>query len=131
MRTVFWRIAAFLSTVWSASAEPLDVFRDCDVCPEMIELPVGEFMMGAPDGEFRRVVYYKDGAIRLATADNPYVPKNEGPQHKVTINIPIAMGRNEVTYSEWMACVQDGGCNGYIPDNRVGRGPALTRSVNP
>jgi formylglycine-generating enzyme required for sulfatase activity len=101
-------------------AEPLDIFRDCDVCPEMIELPLGEFVMGAPDDEFRQLVYVGADGLLLATKEHPWVPENEGPQHKVVVDIPIAMGRNEVTWDEWMACVDDGGCNGYIPDNLIG-----------
>ncbi|GHC49390.1 hypothetical protein GCM10007315_09430 [Gemmobacter tilapiae] len=101
-------------------AEPLDVFRDCDVCPEMVELPLGEFTMGAPDDEFREIVHYTGLKLNIATKEDPYIPKNEGPQHKVVVDIPIAIGRNEVTFDEWMACVEDNGCNGYKPDPMVG-----------
>ena len=31
----------------------------------------------------------------------------------------IAMGRNEITYNQWMACVDDGGCGGYEPKGTV------------
>lgn len=113
-------VLVFSLAASASTAAPLDTFRDCDVCPEMIELPMGEFVMGAPNDEFRRIVYWRDGAVRLATEEAPYVPENEGPQHKVVVDIPIAMGKNEVTYAEWMACVDDGGCNGYVPDNRIG-----------
>ncbi|GHC46372.1 formylglycine-generating enzyme family protein [Neogemmobacter tilapiae] len=104
----------FLFCAPQSFAEPLDVFRDCDVCPEMVELPLGEFMMGAPDGEFRRRLA-GDGTYYSGNPENPYKKEDEGPQHKVIIDIPIAMGRNEVTYDEWMVCVADGGCNGYAP----------------
>jgi formylglycine-generating enzyme required for sulfatase activity len=30
---------------------------------------------------------------------------------------PIAIGRFEVTFEEWEACVADGGCSGYLPDD--------------
>ena len=29
------------------------------------------------------------------------------------------MGRNEVTHDQWMTCVDDGGCNGYVPGDTV------------
>jgi formylglycine-generating enzyme required for sulfatase activity len=116
-------LAALLFSFSSSAtpAEPLDIFRDCDACPEMIQLPMGEFVMGAPDDEFRtNWALGKDGAVVKATPDNPaIVEENEGPQHKVTIDIRIAMGRNEITYDEWMACVNDGGCGGYVPDGEV------------
>jgi formylglycine-generating enzyme required for sulfatase activity len=37
----------------------------------------------------------------------------------VEIDIRIAMGRDEITYDQWMACVDDGGCGGHIPRNAV------------
>lgn len=104
----------------ASTAAPLDTFRDCDVCPEMIELPMGEFVMGATPSELSFNVFYRDGTFQLATRDAPYFKEDEAPQRKVTVDIPIAMGKNEVTYGEWMACVADGGCNGYVPENRVG-----------
>lgn len=104
-----------------ALAEPLNSFRDCPVCPEMIELPMGSFVMGAPDSEFRTIAYIGENAEgRLAqlfaTAEKPYVPRNEGPQNTVAVDIRIAMSRNEITFEDWMACVEDGGCNGHVPD---------------
>ena len=30
---------------------PLDMFKECEVCPEMIVVPAGGFMMGAPETE--------------------------------------------------------------------------------
>jgi formylglycine-generating enzyme required for sulfatase activity len=56
MKQVMAIMLGFLA-VSGAQAEPLDVFRDCDVCPEMIELPMGEFVMGAPEDEFRTIAY--------------------------------------------------------------------------
>ena len=35
------------------------------------------------------------------------------------MDIPFAMARNEVTYDQWMACVLDGGCGGYVPHETV------------
>ncbi len=48
---------------------------------------------------------------------------DEGPQHKVTIAKPFAVGRFAVTFAEWDACVAAGGCGGYKPgDSGWGRG---------
>jgi formylglycine-generating enzyme required for sulfatase activity len=107
-----------------AHAVPLDMFRDCDACPEMIELPLGTFIMGAPEDEFRNRMVIVDGKFRQEDAENPMTKTDEGPQHSVAIDIPFAMGRDEVTYDQWMACVDDGGCGGYVPKNTIGRARA-------
>lgn len=36
-----------------AALAPLDTFQECDVCPEMVVLPMGQFVMGGPSGESR------------------------------------------------------------------------------
>jgi formylglycine-generating enzyme required for sulfatase activity len=83
---------------------PGRVFRDCPiVCPEMVVVPAGEFMMGSPVSEAGRAT-------------------NEGPQRKVTIVRPFAVGKVEVTFSEWDACVADGGCTHRPSDQGWGRG---------
>jgi formylglycine-generating enzyme required for sulfatase activity len=83
---------------------PGQEFRDCpDVCPEMVVLPSGEFMMGSPPGEAERSTL-------------------EGPQRKVAIARPFAVGKYEVTFAEWDACVEDRGCNHRPGDEGWGRG---------
>jgi formylglycine-generating enzyme required for sulfatase activity len=93
-------ILVFFVSANPLDAEPLSTFRDCDVCPEMIELPLGEFMMGTP----------KDAKNTL---ESPYAADlrgNEGPARKVLVDLRIAMSENEITIQEFMVCVQDGGC---------------------
>ena len=78
-------------------------FHDCDVCPEMVVIPAGIFIMGSPGSEDVR-----DGW---------------GPQHRVTIPEPFAVGVYEVTFEQWDDCAADGGCDGYRPSDRGwGRG---------
>ena len=74
-------------------------FRDCPACPELVVLPPGTFLMGSPDGEAGR-------------------RSDEGPVHQVTIGQAFALGVYEVTFAEWEACVEDGGCDGYRPKRR-------------
>ena len=79
-------------------------FKDCAACPEMVVVPTGSFMMGSPSSEKGR-------------------DSDEGPQHRVRIAQPFAVGVYEVTFAEWDACVSAGGCNGYSPADRGwGRG---------
>jgi formylglycine-generating enzyme required for sulfatase activity len=84
-------------------AGPKGVFRDCPVCPEMAVLPAGEFMMGSGEHEKGR-------------------GKDEGPQRKVAIPQPFAVGRYEVTFAQWDACVAEGGCTHKPGDEGWGRG---------
>ena len=82
--------------------QPGDYFKDCDDCPGMVVVPSGSFMMGSSDNEQGR-------------------DSDEGPRHLVKIDEPFAVGRFEVTFDEWDACVADGGCRGY-EDEDWGRG---------
>jgi formylglycine-generating enzyme required for sulfatase activity len=57
---------------------------------------------------------------------------DEGPQHKVTIAKPFAVSKFEVTFAEWDACVDAGGCEHRPTDAGWGRGtrPVLDMSWN-
>ena len=91
---------------WLAGKE----FRDCTECPEMVVVPAGSFVMGSPaDAEM---------------CDGP-----GGPQPRVTFAAPFAVGKYEVTFAEWDACVAAGGCNGYRPDDE-GWGRELRPAIN-
>ena len=84
-------------------------FKDCPMCPEVIEVPAGSFLRGSPAFEESR----KDA---------------EGPRHEVTVSQPLAVGIHEVTFAEWDACVRDGGCQGYQPEDEGwsrGRQPVI------
>ena len=64
------------------------IFRDCPDCPEMVVIPSGKFEMGLAD-------YRK--------ARRP----NEGPSHEVTIPGTFAIGRHEVTWSQYARFVRE------------------------
>ena len=78
-------------------------FSDCSVCPEMVVVPAGSFLMGSPISEKRR-------------------DDDEGPVHRVTIPQPFAVGRYEVTFDQWDACVSEGECSHVPHDAGWGRG---------
>ena len=96
-------IGCLMPTRSAEGQEVGEVFRDCDVCPEMVVVPAGSFIMGSPETEEGR-------------------RENEGPQRRVTIGYAFAVGVYEVTFDEWDACVQGGGCGGYEPYDWYGRG---------
>ncbi len=84
--------------------EPGAVFRDCPACPEMVVVPPGRFTMGSAPSEAGR-------------------QPDEEPRREVSISELFAVGRYEVTFEEWDACVADGGCDGRRPDDEHwGRG---------
>jgi formylglycine-generating enzyme required for sulfatase activity len=95
--------------------KPGDSFKECaQDCPEMIVVPAGSFMMGAPTTESQAQLY----AIEI-------------PQHAVTIAKPFAVSKYEVTFADWDACVTGAGCNGYKPsDAGWGRGQQPVIFVN-
>ena len=77
-------------------------FKDCVDCPAMVVVPPGEFLMGSPPNEAER-------------------SNSEGPQHRVSIGQPLAIGKYEVTFGEWDACVAEGGCKYKPRDSGWGR----------
>ena len=69
-------------------------FKDCAECPEMVVVGAGNFLMGSPAAEADR----KD---------------DEGPQRRVTLSAPFALGLTEVTVGEFKRFVQ---ATGYTTD---------------
>lgn len=90
----------------AASGYPVPVgqsFRDCADCPEMVVIPAGRFLMGSPENE-------------------PGRRSNEGPQREVVVSRPLAVGKFEVTFAEWDACVAAGACRHRPGDQGWERG---------
>jgi formylglycine-generating enzyme required for sulfatase activity len=91
------------------AAQSREPWRDCadDSCPWLVSLPAGTFKMGAPESE-------------------PGFSTEEGPQHPVRVRA-FAIGRHEVTFAQWDACVAAGGCPAQPLDEGWGRGqrPAI------
>ncbi|MEM6625117.1 MAG: SUMF1/EgtB/PvdO family nonheme iron enzyme [Pseudomonadota bacterium] len=76
--------------------------------PEMVVIPSGRFLMGSPASEAAR-------------------DDDEGPVRTVRIDYQFAVGKYEVTWAEWEACVADGACDDAGPvgadgDEGWGRG---------
>lgn len=61
---------------------------------EMVPVPAGSFDMGDLSGE---------------------AGPDERPVRRVTVPA-FRLGKYEVTFAQWNACVADGGCNGYVPE---------------
>lgn len=113
-------LAGVAAAIWTAIQPPdpsgtpdLEVFRECEACPEMVVIPAGAFVMGSPEGEANR-------------------RPQEGPTRDVTVG-RFALAKTEVTFAEWDACVAVGGCGDFRPtDGGLGREgvPAFNLSWN-
>ncbi len=66
------------------------VFRDCNVCPDMVVVPAGVFVMGTPESEAGR-------------------DADEGPQRSVTITRAFAVAKFEVTRGQFAVFVKEAG----------------------
>jgi formylglycine-generating enzyme required for sulfatase activity len=88
-----------------AGFRPGDVFRDCPDCPQMVVVPAGSFDMGSKSA-------------------------HESPLHRVSFARPFAIGRREVTFAEWDACVGANGCKYRDDDRGRGRGERPVMNVS-
>lgn len=96
--------AKTLAPAEERALKPLDIFKECGHCPEMVVVPAGELIMGSP-------------------MSKPDRSPEEQPQHTVVFAEPFAVGRFSVTFDEWDACVAARGCDGHVPsDEGWGRG---------
>jgi len=109
-------IAAILLAVAAGAAAqesrpaPGAAFRDCAECPELLAIPAGTFRMGAPSGDRQGEDW-------------------ERPPRDVSVRA-FALGKYEVTFSEYDACVADGGCPERPGDLGWGRGRRPVVGVN-
>ncbi|MEZ5471360.1 MAG: SUMF1/EgtB/PvdO family nonheme iron enzyme [Marinicella sp.] len=87
--------------------KPGDTFKDCIDCPEMVVIPAGSFRMGSNK------------------------KTDEQPIHTVNIK-QFAMSTTEVTFAQWDACYNAGGCSRKPNDHGWGRGnrPVIMVSWN-
>jgi formylglycine-generating enzyme required for sulfatase activity len=91
-------LASALVAQWTVAGDTVAV-----TAPSMIAIPGGHFTMGSPP-------------------DEPGRWDDEGPQRQVSVP-PFAIAETEVTFAQWDACVDDGGCGGYwLDDEGWGRG---------
>ena len=85
---------------------PGETFRDCADCVELVIVPSGEFEMGSN------------------------AKPTEQPVHRVSIGKNFAIGRREVTFSDWDRCVAAGGCKFTPPDRARGGGDRPVTDVS-
>ena len=100
------------TTIVAAAPKTGDILeKDCAECPEMVFIMGGTFTMGSPDNEKGR--------------------DSDEKQREVTVK-DFAIARTEVTFDQWDACVDAGGCSHKPDDAGWGRGsrPVMRVSWN-
>ena len=86
-------------------------------------------IVGAGSGPLRQAGRHFQGLPRCAPrwwsfrpANSRWVPKrrsDETPVHEVALARPFAVGKFEVTFAEWDACVADGACSACAGRSRL------------
>ena len=96
LRSLLVTLAIFSAAVALAGADAQEKvsreFRECAVCPEMVGIPAGKFLMGSP-------------------AQEPGRFDAEGPQHPVTVRA-FALGKYDVSNEEFLTFLRE---TGYQP----------------
>jgi formylglycine-generating enzyme required for sulfatase activity len=85
------------------TANAREPFQDCVHCPRMMVVPAGTFVMGGLKAEGKSL-------------------DNARPLHPVSIAYPFAVSKFEITFDQWEACYQLGGC-GKPEDHPGGEWP--------
>jgi len=93
---MFWDVnTSLLTTEAEQALNPGGApFKECVSCPQMVFMPAGDFIMGSDEAS------------------------EERPPHSVAIQKPFAVGKFEVTFDEWYACVAHRGCNHEPGDDK-------------
>ncbi|MBM3513551.1 MAG: formylglycine-generating enzyme family protein [Alphaproteobacteria bacterium] len=86
MAAVAHALIALLLVALPAAAQ--QTFRDCADCPEIVVIPAGTFVMGAPD-------------------DEPDRQRWDGPPTKITIAKPFALATYETTRHQYAAFMRE------------------------
>ena len=114
----------------------LSIERGSEHYPSALELlSVAAEQLDERQREWERFEYAAEQAARLPMGEMVSIPGGsfrmgdlmgyrsyEWPVHSVTVS-PFKLGKYEVTFAQWDACVADGGCEGYRSyDEGWGRG---------
>ena len=71
------------------------------------------------------------GVFRMGCLQGSGCAGDELPVRHVAISVRFALSKHEITFSDWDACVEEGGCGGYLPsDEGWGRGSRPVIHVN-
>ncbi len=89
-----------LTRAEEAAISPLQTFKECQECPELVAVPAG------------------------------VIENSAEPSHRIRISRRLAVARFEVTLAQWDACALDGGCAYVPDDSGWGRGDRPATKVS-
>ena len=82
-------------------------------------------------GEGPEMVVVPAGAFRMGCLQRSGCSRDELPVREVAIPHRFALSKHEIAFADWDACVEAGGCDGYLPgDEGWGRGRRPVIHVN-
>ena len=82
-------------------------------------------------GEGPEMVVVPAGAFRMGCLQRSGCSRDELPVREVAIPQRFALSKHEIAFADWDACVEAGGCEGYLPgDEGWGRGRRPVIHVN-
>lgn len=102
---------AIMMAIWIFSYSGEVIEKACQHCPELVQIPGGEFDMGVPEDE-------------------------ESPRHDFSSEVhkveiyPFMMAKTETTFEQWEACVSEGGCKRIVDPNDMGWGRGSRPVIN-
>ena len=80
---LYWLTEVWRHVLWpdaERALKPMQTFRECTGCPELVVLPPGKFVMGSLPEENH---------------------SDEAPQHEVNIGRQFAVSTHDVTSDQW------------------------------
>ena len=83
----------------------------------------------ATGGQGPEMVVVQAGTFRMGCLAVSGCSSDELPDHEVVIAYRFALSKYEITFADWDACVDGGGCDGYLPDDE-GWGRARRPVIN-
>jgi formylglycine-generating enzyme required for sulfatase activity len=106
---IFWDVKmSVLTAQVELALKPLSApFKECVSCPQMVFVQGGSFIMGSDESS-----------------------EEKPPPHSVMIRQSFAIGKFEVTFDEWYACVAHGGCDHKANDSGWGWGQQPVTDVS-
>jgi formylglycine-generating enzyme required for sulfatase activity len=100
---------------------PGQTFQECELgsgdCPVMVVIPAGRFLMGSTEDNPENLPLDEHNLLYNPEA----LDRDEAPLREIAV-ARFAVSQYEITYDDWAACVNAGGCRRNVEPEDNGRG---------